>query len=230
MGAIYLIRHGQASFGSADYDALSKTGHEQARVLGASLKTRLPTVDAVLSGSMRRHRETAANCLEAMSLSMTPREDTGFNEYDHVELVNRYKPAYVDRAVMWAEFGATVDPKRAFQAMFAKAIDRWMAGGHDADYTESWPVFRERTTAAFDALVAGLGASKTALVFTSGGVISALAQRSLGIPNASVFAINWTLANCGITKFICGARGVYLSTLNEHAHFEGAQSALISYR
>jgi broad specificity phosphatase PhoE len=179
---------------------------------------------------MRRHRETAANCLETMGLSMTPAEDSGFNEYDHEEVVNRYRPEYVDRKVMWAEFGASEDPKRAFQAMFAKAIERWMAGGHDAEYTESWPDFRARTAASFDALVAGLGASKTTLVFTSGGVIAALVQRSLGIPNASVFAINWTLANCGITKFICGARGVYLSTLNEHAHFEGAQSALISYR
>jgi broad specificity phosphatase PhoE len=31
MGQIYLVRHGQASFGSANYDQLSELGHEQAR-------------------------------------------------------------------------------------------------------------------------------------------------------------------------------------------------------
>src|SRR3954451_8944505 len=30
---LLLVRHGQASFGAGDYDALSRAGHEQARVL-----------------------------------------------------------------------------------------------------------------------------------------------------------------------------------------------------
>ena len=59
MGAVYLVRHGQASFGKADYDALSETGFEQARVLGESLRARLPRPDALFTGSLRRHRETA---------------------------------------------------------------------------------------------------------------------------------------------------------------------------
>ena len=37
---ILLVRHGQASFGAADYDQLSPTGHEQSRVLGAALAAR----------------------------------------------------------------------------------------------------------------------------------------------------------------------------------------------
>ena len=35
MGTIYLIRHGQASFDSADYDQLSDLGQLQAAQLGA---------------------------------------------------------------------------------------------------------------------------------------------------------------------------------------------------
>ncbi|EPM78754.1 hypothetical protein A249_34210, partial [Pseudomonas syringae pv. actinidiae ICMP 18804] len=37
MGSIYLIRHGQASFGADDYDVLSPVGIRQSRVLGAHL-------------------------------------------------------------------------------------------------------------------------------------------------------------------------------------------------
>ncbi|MFP2905716.1 histidine phosphatase family protein [Pyxidicoccus sp. 3LFB2] len=42
MGVVYLVRHGQASFGAADYDQLSETGLAQARVLGETLRPRLP--------------------------------------------------------------------------------------------------------------------------------------------------------------------------------------------
>ena len=34
MGTIYLVRHGQASFGSDDYDQLSPLGEEQSWHLG----------------------------------------------------------------------------------------------------------------------------------------------------------------------------------------------------
>ena len=34
MGTLYLVRHGQASFGADDYDVLSPLGHQQALRLG----------------------------------------------------------------------------------------------------------------------------------------------------------------------------------------------------
>jgi len=37
MSELYLIRHGQASFGTADYDRLSEKGIRQASVLGDHL-------------------------------------------------------------------------------------------------------------------------------------------------------------------------------------------------
>ena len=55
-----MIRHGQASFGADDYDALSDAGHEQARVLGRSLAARGIRPGLVLRGTLRRHAETAA--------------------------------------------------------------------------------------------------------------------------------------------------------------------------
>lgn len=39
MSVIYLVRHGQASFGSDDYDRLSTIGREQAQALGEYLIT-----------------------------------------------------------------------------------------------------------------------------------------------------------------------------------------------
>ena len=34
MGAIYLVRHGQAAFGTDDYDRLTEIGYTQAHLLG----------------------------------------------------------------------------------------------------------------------------------------------------------------------------------------------------
>ena len=63
MPVIYLIRHGQASFGAENYDALSDHGWEQSRVLGRHLREQNLGVPRVLCGAMRRHRETAEAAL-----------------------------------------------------------------------------------------------------------------------------------------------------------------------
>ena len=230
MGAVYLIRHGQASFGKTDYDELSPTGVEQGRILGLALRARVPQVDAVVTGAMKRHRQTAASCLEAMQLAAATQDIPGFREYDHDEIIVRHEPRFARPETMMAELAKMPEPRRAFQAIFGQAMERWIGGGHDAEYSESWPVFRERCIGALDQLIASLGPSKTALVFTSGGVISAICHALLKFPTQQAYQLNLTLANCGVTKIIYSERARYLSTLNEHAHFEGMQHKLITYR
>ena len=57
MATVYLVRHGQASFGKANYDQLSPTGWEQGRVLGRWLANRLAP-GAFFRGNLERHRDT----------------------------------------------------------------------------------------------------------------------------------------------------------------------------
>jgi broad specificity phosphatase PhoE len=230
MGAIYLIRHGQASFGAGDYDKLSATGIEQARVLGAGLAGRVTDADLVLCGGMRRHRETAEGALDAMGLTVDREEDRGWDEYDHVAVLAAYKPRWANQTLMKAELAATLNPRKAFQQEFRQAVERWVGGAHDADYPESWPAFCQRTEAALHRLRERLGKSQTALVFTSGGPITVVARHLLGLSDEIAFRLNWTLANAAVTKLIYSERAIYLSTLNEHAHFEGAHARLITYR
>jgi broad specificity phosphatase PhoE len=230
MGVVYLVRHGQASFGAADYDQLSETGVAQARVLGEALRGRLPRVDAVITGTLARHRQTADACLAALGVEAGPRRLAGFNEFDHDVLIVRYAPRYADRTLLVRDMAGTPDPRRAFQELFTQAVARWVGSRHDGEYTESWSAFRERCLRALDELIQELGASRTALVFTSGGPITAICQELLRIPDEHAFRLNWALANCGITKVVYGERGRFLSTLNEHGHFEGAQRALLTYR
>ena len=54
MPVIYLIRHGQASFGAENYDALSDAGWEQSRILGRHLREQNLGAPRVVCGAMQR--------------------------------------------------------------------------------------------------------------------------------------------------------------------------------
>ncbi|MFT6945427.1 MAG: broad specificity phosphatase PhoE, partial [Yoonia sp.] len=84
MGEIILVRHGQANSGATDeesYDKLSDLGHQQARWLGDYLRDREAPFDKVISGSLRRHRETATGIGYD-----DPQIDPRLNEMDYFNL------------------------------------------------------------------------------------------------------------------------------------------------
>lgn len=63
MGTITLVRHGQANSSAKDedgYDRLSPLGWQQAEWLGDWFRDQEENFDLVLSGSLRRQRETSA--------------------------------------------------------------------------------------------------------------------------------------------------------------------------
>ena len=70
MASLFLIRHGQASYGEADYDRLSTRGQEQARdqvdhaEIGTVQRGQV-TVDAVRSGG---------DALHVMAQTLLPRQ------------------------------------------------------------------------------------------------------------------------------------------------------------
>ena len=84
MGEIILARHGQANSGARDeesYDKLSELGHQQAGWLGDYLRDREKPFDKVMSGSLRRHKETATG------IGYTdPIIDPRLNEMDYFNL------------------------------------------------------------------------------------------------------------------------------------------------
>ena len=79
MGAIYLVRHGQASFGAADYDALSPRGFEQSTVVGVELLRREVSFSRAVSGTLARQRDTAATAMKVLG-DLPVAEDDRWNE------------------------------------------------------------------------------------------------------------------------------------------------------
>lgn len=224
MGQIYLVRHGQASFGSADYDRLSDLGVEQSRLLGDWYAQRRQGFNRVITGGMNRHRQTAVACLGALPRNLRKEgdweTDAGFAEYNHDQILARHRPEFATAAELQRFLAESANPRAAFHENFTAAMTRWMAGAHDADYFESWPLFRSRCIAALQRIVMAPGDAQSVIVFTSGGTISALCQHVLGLQNQKMFELNWTLANAGVTKLLYKGDRLSLSYLNNFAHLE----------
>lgn len=230
MASIYLIRHGQASFGQANYDQLSDLGITQAAHLGASLKTRFGDFDQVYLGSMARHHQTAEACLGAMGQEVEGLEvNPGWNEYDHENILACFDESFATPEGIQNFVKQQKNPKKAFETLFNDAMNRWMSNDYDSDYSESWQSFQDRVRGALTQATETPDAKRIA-VFTSGGPITLLSQYLLGVPAERIMHLNWTLLNCGVTKIVTTGNRLFLSSLNEHPHFEGDNSHLISYK
>ncbi len=82
MGTLYLVRHGQASFGAEDYDNLSELGHKQAVRLGEYWRERGMVFDAVIIGTLNRHRQTWEGIAKGLGVEAEVLPWPGLNEYD----------------------------------------------------------------------------------------------------------------------------------------------------
>jgi len=244
MGQIFLVRHGQASFGSANYDQLSPLGGEQARMLGEWFANSGQGFDRVVTGDLQRHRQTAEACMGVLPKSVQNSAkwsvDPGFNEYDHHEMMIRHRPDFADPEAVKRFISESENGKHAFQQIFEVAMERWMSGEHEADYREGWTAFRERCIAALDRLTKSgptqASASERIIVFTSGGTIATLCQHLLSMSNEKMCQLNWSLVNGAVTKLLYQREGrssgrVSLSYLNNYAHLEWLGDAhAITYR
>lgn len=242
MGQILLVRHGQASFGSSNYDQLSAHGQAQASMLGQWFAQRGQHFDHVVTGDMVRHRQTAQACIAQLGATAPVTEnwqvDAGFNEYDHDNVLHQHWPQFAEPGEV-RRFLAEND-NRAFQQIFQDAMARWMNGQHDGEYREAWPDFRLRCVAALKRLVERVGASQTSVVFTSGGTIATLCQHVLHMPDPQMHALNWTLVNSAVTKLYYRSPtrrteppsvALSLGYLNNYAHLElFGDSQAVTYR
>jgi len=235
MGQVLLVRHAQASFGAEDYDQLSATGREQARLLGEWLARGRRGFDAAVTGTLRRHHETARICLSQVPVALRPAgdpcADPGFDEYDSDEVVLCHRPEFADSAALRRHVQASDNPRRTFQGLFAAAMTRWMCGRFDAEYREPWQAFGARCVAALQRITGDATPSRRVVVFTSGGPIAAICQHLLGLDPKRTLDVNTVLVNCATTGLLYQPERVSLSHLNSYAHLEQAgDPKMVTYR
>lgn len=214
MPVIYLVRHGQASFGAEDYDNLSELGVKQSAVLGESLKASKVLPTGVVCGRMRRHAQTAEACLEAMGLPPFWQEEPGLDEFDHTTVIAQHRPELLDREATAAWLAKQDNPRRAFQKVFEEALAQWMRG--EGEYTESWAEFRARVVGSMEHLAESLGSGDSVLAFTSGGPISVAVQSLMGLADEQLPHFNRMLVNASVTRVAVSGSGLRVASVNEH--------------
>lgn len=219
MATITLVRHGQASFGAANYDQLSEKGILQAQRLGLLFKQQNRQFAQVWIGGMQRHQQTAMHCLSSAERTQELKQHAGFNEFDHEQILQHVdKVRFPDKASLLASIVNTEQPKQALLALFSQAVKRWQSGIYDEDYTESWQQFQRRCIQALDDVVKQCQEQQEVIVFTSGGVISALVQSILQLSDTATYHLNLSLVNGGLTQIKITADGYRLLTLNEQQY------------
>ncbi len=206
MGAIHLIRHGQASFGSDDYDQLSALGTRQGSWLGLAWEAADFRPHWSVAGSLRRHAQTAVAVLDAVDGDLYD-VDAGWDEYDHLALAGE-------------TVTPTTDP-REFQAHLDAALGAWVSGAPSP--VESFAEFSARVLRALDEAVAQAGSGRRVAVFTSGGPIALVASHLLAGDASLFIPLNRVVVNASVTTLIVGRGGTRLLTYNEHGHVPADQ-------
>ena len=231
MGAVYLIRHGQASFGSANYDRLSDIGRVQAAHCGRYLSAKGLQIDHWFSGTLERQRDTARLALDAMGLEhVQVAEDADFNEFDHQAVMANLLPKLSHEPEVAAFLDGQGDRKRQFQKVFERVVDAWIEQDH-WDTMESWSDVVKRAAVAMERTIALAGTGKNIAVVSSGGVISGVMAAVLQLTAPVALGMNWSIANTSITKVFYTGERRSVGYFNHYAYLQqGADRTLVTYR
>ena len=217
MAELLVVRHGQASFGAADYDVLSDLGRRQAAALGALLRDVGCVPDRVVTGTLRRQKDTLAEM--ALGEAGGAEEHAGFDEYDFADLLH----ARFDGAVP----GELTQDRRSHFRTLRDTIFAWQDEAF-AGASETYAEFAARVEAA--RRFATREGARRVLVVSSGGPMGQLTATALGAPRRQMMELNLRTKNTGCTRFVFSGEAFSLDEFNATPHFMlpgGAE--LVSY-
>ncbi len=224
MGRLFLVRHGQASALSGDYDQLSTLGREQSRLLASHFDRFEIVPDRVLVGPRRRHAQTHDETLSALHTRdrwPTPEPVQELDEHHAVQLVVHLGPTLHAREdelgtlARAAYGGETGDIKRAMGRLFAHVIPAWVRGELSHPEVEPFQDFKARVSRFIESARAFEG---TTVAFTSGGAISAAVAEAQGLDDERTLDVMWHLLNASITELVVRDRKITLASLNATPH------------
>ena len=231
MSRLLLVRHGQASAGSADYDRLSELGWRQSRELGRYWARLGLVPDRVWVGPCRRQRETAEAVAEAFAGGPRPWPEpeplAELDEHDGYLVFTRSLPrlARADaeaRAALELVDKPLGGDQRMYYSVYRRVTRRWARGELDLPggepRLEDWPVFRRRAEGAVDRVVDGGSGGKTAIVFTSAGPVAVAVGKALGLDDETVLGLSWTVRNASVSEFLFSGERFSLHSFNSQLH------------
>lgn len=224
MTRVLFVRHGQASAGAADYDALSDLGRTQSRMLGRWLAERNKAPTHVFVGPRKRHADTFAELAAAyhdtigltiegqlvvdptssITRRMLPQPVVldALDEHHAIQLLTGIAPTLAQRddAIGRAARRAfTGGNKRAFIELILLTMPAWARGELSHPDVEPWADFMARARTVSPRLTQ-LGETASAWVISSGGLISTVVGETMGCSLERTFELMFAMRNTAMTE------------------------------
>ena len=211
MGTLYLVRHGQASFGAEDYDRLSPLGHQQCERLGAHFAQQGKRFDAVLTGSLRRHRESREGIAQGLGGLPEPLVWPGLNESNSEAIVRSVYQGHMPPS-------DTAEGVKQHFRLLRSGLLAWMGAQVQPQGMASFAEFRAGVLGALDHV--RQQHSGEVLIVSSGGPISVAIGLVLGLAPEAIVALNLRLRNSALTEFTFNLKQHSLLTFNTLPHLD----------
>lgn len=211
MATLYLIRHGQARLGSDDYDRLSELGRRQCAQLGLWMKERGLRFEAVMRGSLRRHRESVESIASQLQGLPEALERPALNEYDSEAVL---------RTVISGSLPAPATPegyKHHFR-LLRQGLLQWINGHTQPEGMPSWADFVDGVGKALDEV--RLHHPGDVLLISSGGPIAAALSQVLGAPPHATVELNMRLRNSAVCELSFTPKRHSLLSYNTLPHLD----------
>jgi len=220
MGTLYLVRHGQASFGAEDYDRLSELGTRQSERLGQYWRARGITFDAVLTGTLRRHAQTWAGIAQGAGYANEVLPWPGLNEYDSAAVIAAIHPQPLQMPKTQAE-----DPElyRQHFRLLRDGLRQWMNGVVSPRGMPSYDDFLAGVTGALDHVRQNFEGK--VLIVSSGGPIATAVGHVLGTTPETAIELNLRIRNSAVTEFSYTRKRHTLLSYNTLPHLDPPELA-----
>lgn len=216
MGTLYLVRHGQASFGAADYDNLSELGHRQSVRLGEYFAGKGVRFDTVLTGTLKRQVQTWAGIAQGAGLTVQPMLWPGLNEYDSEAVIATVHPhplAKPDTPELY---------KHHFR-LLRDGLTQWMNGVVSPKGMPSYREFQHGVVSALDHV--RKHCEGDVLIVSSGGPIATAVGHVLGTTPETTIELNLRIRNTAVCELAFNPKRHTLLTYNTLAHLDSGEHA-----
>jgi len=211
MATLYLVRHGQASFGADDYDQLSNLGQRQCVQLGRYFAARGLVFDAALSGTLKRHQQTVSGICEGAGAPLETTQWPGLNEYDSHAVIAAIHPEPLGRPT-------TPELYRHHFRLLRQGLLQWMLGKTQPLGMLSWLDFQQGVVDALTHI--RQSPAQRVLLVSSGGPIACAIGHVLATPPEATVELNMRLRNSSVTEFAFNAKRHMLQTYNTLPHLD----------
>jgi broad specificity phosphatase PhoE len=214
MGTLYLVRHGQASFGADNYDQLSELGRRQSERLGAWMAAKGLTFEAAWCGSLQRQRQTLAGICQGAGMAPPVTEWPGLNEYDSAAVIATVHPGPLDKP-------DTPEKYRHHFRLLRDGLTQWMNGVVSPRGMPDYPTFVDGVWQALEQV--RRNCSGNVLMVSSGGPIATAVGRVLGTSPETTIELNMRIRNSAVTELAFNPKRHMLLTYNTLPHLDDAR-------